>query len=281
MRLIILGSGGMLGSEVVELARKSLVESISVPRTGRGGMNFTGQDLREHPILRDLKATDLLVNAVGWIPQKSTRSPAVDKKNAFRLNAQLPQRIEQLQDDLGFSWLQVATDCVYSGSKGEYTESSPKDGEGLYSESKIQGEEFCSGALLIRSSIIGQGGPRDKGLLSWYRSQPLDSQVFGYTNHFWNGVTTKAFARLAIGVMQGGVAVPLYQHWLPADITSKANLLRMVRGKVGGAEIVDFQTPVSSNRVLSTDNRKGSDMLWELAGYSAPPTITELLEEYF
>lgn len=281
MRLIILGSGGMLGSEVVKLARKSPVEIISLPRTGHGGLNFTGQDLRGHRILRNLKPSDLIVNAVGWIPQKATGSLAFDRKNAFLLNAQLPQRINQLQADLGFLWLQVATDCVYSGSKGGYTESSPKDGEDLYAESKIQGEEFCSSAFLIRSSIVGLGGPRDKGLCSWYRSQPLESQVLGYTNHFWNGVTTKAFARLAVGILQSGVSAPIYQHWLPADMTSKANLLRMVRANVGGAEIIDFQSPVSSNRVLSTDNRKGSDTLWKLAGYSAPPRITELLEEYF
>jgi len=281
MRLIILGSGGMLGSEVAEIARNTSVESISIPRTGRYGMNFTGQDLREHPILRGLRASDLLVNAVGWIPQKGTGSLSVDKKIAFQLNVQLPKRIGQLQAHLGFSWLQVATDCVYAGSKGGYSESSPKDGEGLYAESKIQGETFCSGALLIRSSIIGLGGLRDSGLLHWYRSQPVDGKIFGYTNHFWNGVSSKAFARLAIGILQAGVATPVDQHWLPADITSKANLLRMVRAKVGGAEIVDMQTPVSSNRVLSTNNQEGSDMLWNLAGYSAPPTIAQLLEEYF
>ena len=45
-------------------------------------------------------------------------------------------------------------------------------------------------SLIVRVSIIGPDNNSNKGLLSWFLNNPSGTILNGYTNHFWNGITT-------------------------------------------------------------------------------------------
>src|SRR5690606_27782525 len=91
--------------------------------------------------------------------------------------------------------IHISTDCVFSGKKGDYIETDQKDGSSVYAQSKSLGEITGDNILTIRTSIIGPELKNNGiGLFHWFMSQ--QGQIQGYSNVFWNGVTTLELAKV-------------------------------------------------------------------------------------
>lgn len=280
MRFVVLGSTGMLGSELLRVSRLSGLELLATSRMNEPRFDFATQTFLDFAQRAQLSEEDFVVNAIGWIPQKASGDASADCDTAYRLNAELLAEISEAQKLIGFRWLQIGTDCVFSGTTGSYSESSNKNATDLYGASKIAGEAHCNDSILIRSSIIGPDSLTTAGLYSWFKSQAGSSNVIGFQNHFWNGVTTTAFAKLAVGLAQSDIRAMLH-HWIPEDSISKAQLLSLFAKNLGYPEgLVKFgETARSVDRTLCTNYVQRNLELWELAGYDGVPTIAELVSE--
>ena len=90
---------------------------------------------------------------------------------------------------------QIATDCVYDGSNKLYSENSLHNPLDVYGKSKSLGEVDNKNFFNIRASIIGKEIKNHKSLYDWFRNQNKNSKVNGFTNHLWNGITTKSFRK--------------------------------------------------------------------------------------
>ena len=281
-RFIVLGSSGMLGSEVARVAKQKKINLLEVSRGGE--INFDAESESFDHFAKSLKLTsdDWLVNCIGWIPQKATRDVEENIRLATLLNIKLPEEISQSREKLGFSWIQIATDCAFNGDKGNYQEDDLKDGNDLYGVSKIAGEKLSHGAMQIRCSIVGPDKKTNSGLYSWFNSAIKDGSVKGFSNHHWNGVTSTAFARLAIAIYENGLRTPMNQHWVPKDQVSKYELLRLFADRLGyeKSRVEKFQTEMSINRTLATGNQEANKQLWKLAKYERIPSIEELCQEF-
>jgi dTDP-4-dehydrorhamnose reductase len=189
--------------------------------------------------------------------------------------------LEQLAKKMAVRVLQVATDCVFDGSTGKYLESDTPNAGDVYGKSKIAGEQSQPSAMRIRCSIIGQDRNSSAGLFSWYKSQPKDSFVTGYANHFWNGVTTTALAKLFLGIIREGEFQSGLQHWIPLDSVSKLELLSDFRNLLGGnaATVLSGEGESAVNRTLSTSNPLKSERYWDLAGYEKVPSVSALVRD--
>jgi dTDP-4-dehydrorhamnose reductase len=283
MKFVVLGSTGMLGSEVARVAKERGLDCIEVSRHEGTRFDITLQSFHELAITLDLSATDYVVNCIGWIPQKSLGDPSSDEILAHTLNEQLPNQIDECAKTLGFRWVQIATDCVFSGATGGYVESSPKDASDLYGLTKIAGENCSSSAMQIRSSVVGPDNRTNSGLYSWFLSQVNSSKVAtGYRNHLWNGVSTTAFARLAVGLALAGVRGPFAAHWLPIGVVTKLELLRLFAANLGHSpdSVVEGVGLGDVDRTLSTLEPSKNLQLWRIAGYEEIPTIEELVAEF-
>ena len=282
MRLIVLGSTGMLGSEVARVSRAAGIDLIEVSRTQDIQFDATSDSFEDLASLLSLGEADYLVNCIGWIPQKASGSISDDRQQAWLLNTDLPRQINDAVLKHGFKWIQIGTDCVFSGETGGYTESSKKDALDLYGVSKIEGEKLSSQAMLIRSSIIGPDNRTRAGLYSWFKGELAARRaVTGFSNHLWNGVSTTAFARLAIGLSKSGRTKPFTAHWVPADSKSKREILELFAKHLGAPHdfVVAGNAPSYLDRTLETNDPSLNNELWKLAGYAAPPTIEELVAE--
>lgn len=282
MRLIVLGSTGMLGSEVTRLAKVLGVHLIEVSRTQGIRFDAASSSVEELAKLLQLREADYLVNCIGWIPQKASNLRTEDESAAWLLNTELPRQINNAAGTHGFSWIQIGTDCVFSGSTGGYSETSTKDASDLYGLSKIEGEKLSSHAMMVRSSIIGPDNRTRTGLYSWLKGEATEGRtVTGFRNHLWNGVSTTAFARLAIGLAQTGQKQPFVSHWVPGNSTSKLDLLEFIAKNLGltSGFVQAGEAPRAIDRTLKTNNVGFNNELWKLAGYQAPPTIEELVAE--
>jgi dTDP-4-dehydrorhamnose reductase len=281
-RLIVLGSNGMLGSEVVRVAKMDSLQVVAISRSSE--VPFEAELMEFEQVARKLglSESDWLVNCIGWIPQKSSGNTNEDKRLAGLLNTSLPAQISKAKAQLGFNWIQIATDCVFKGDRGDYSESDTKDAGDLYGLSKIAGEELSKGAIQIRCSIVGRDTRTSSGIYSWFKSAASKGPVNGYVNQHWNGVSTTAFARMSIGMLKNDWTTPVSQHWLPSGAVNKFELLELFAKSLGlrPSKVDPVQAVDSLNRILVTQDQSACDALWKLAGYSTAPSIDELCQEF-
>jgi dTDP-4-dehydrorhamnose reductase len=281
-RLIVLGANGMLGSEVVRIAEVNSIPVVAISRNSEVPFEAESMEFEQVGRKLGLSSSDWLVNCIGWIPQKSSGDRNEDKRLATLLNTNLPHQLSRAKAQLGFNWIQIATDCVYKGVRGNYSESDPKDAEDLYGLSKIAGEDLSQGAIQIRCSIVGRDTRTNSGVYSWFMSSASKGPVKGYVNQHWNGVSTTAFARLSIGMLKSDWTNPVSQHWLPRDAVNKFELLKLFAKslELRPSVVTPVRANDSVNRILATEDQNASDVLWKLAGYSTAPSIDELCQEF-
>ena len=65
----------------------------------------------------------------------------------------------------------VSTDCVFTGTRGNYREADIPDAGDLYGRSKLLGEVDEAHATTLRTSIIGEELAGPHGLVGWFLSQ--------------------------------------------------------------------------------------------------------------
>lgn len=263
MKILILGAGGMLGHKVAkELSDLNPI----VP--SRSEFDVTKDEITKFK----LSEHDYIINCVGGIPQKGKTNQEMITLNANfpRLLARLPQRT-----------IQIATDCVYSGLDGGYSEISVKDPNSVYGASKASGEVVASNMMHIRTSIIGPELTSKQSLFEWVRNQPEGATVMGYANHRWNGVTTEAFAKVAKGIITNDLFKPTTQHLVPEDSVSKAELIRLIAKRIGRDDlnIVPQIMPNPIDRTLKTIYKERNLAFWRAGGYAKQPRIADMIGE--
>lgn len=228
-----------------------------------------------------LTEDDWVVNCIGWIPQKAFGIPEKDFPRARALNSSLPAQISDSKQLLGFNWIQIGTDCVFSGAEGGYSELSRFDANDLYGTSKIEGEQMSEGDIRIRCSIIGPSEHSSAGLFEWFRSQSHAKTVRGFKNHFWNGVSSHAFAKLVLGLFHHDQKSPFVHHWIPSNSVSKHELLEVFANNLQMEVSVDpVEAEETIDRTLQTTSAARNLKLWRLAGYEVLPSIDYLCKEF-
>jgi dTDP-4-dehydrorhamnose reductase len=133
---------------------------------------------------------DIIINCIGILNKDAEDNP----HKAIFFNSYFPHFLEHITKNTKTKIISISTDCVFSGKKGNYTETDFKDGEGFYAASKALGELNNSKDLTIRTSIIGPQISDGIGLFHWFMNQ--NNSISGYTNAFWSGVTTIELANI-------------------------------------------------------------------------------------
>jgi dTDP-4-dehydrorhamnose reductase len=81
--------------------------------------------------------------------------------------------------------------------------------------------------MVLRTSIIGEERHKFASLISWVQQQ-VGKSISGYTNHYWNGVTTTQFGKICQQIMlQDFYKEELYHVFSPASV-SKFELVTMI-----------------------------------------------------
>jgi dTDP-4-dehydrorhamnose reductase len=290
-RVVVLGGSGMLGSMVTEvLARDEQVEVLATVRRpelivacrqGVPRARWLVFDVASGDGPPGVERCDWVVNAIGITKPLIREDQASDVERAVRINSLFPHRLAAWAKQAGARVLQIATDCVYSGTAGGYVESAPHGALDVYGKTKSLGECVEPWVHNLRCSIIGREPGPGKFLVEWLLGQPPGASVRGFTNHRWNGVTTLHFARVALGIVRAGVELPNVQHLVPGDEVNKAWLLQILAGAYGRTDLAVEPVPAPSivDRTLQTLAPERSASLWSLAGYQAPPGIRQMVYE--
>ncbi|KAB2925630.1 MAG: SDR family oxidoreductase [Bacteroidetes bacterium] len=213
----VIGAGGMLGYAVSEF----------FAQRGYGVRRITRKeyDITKHPFAaleRLLADVNVVINCAGVIkPQIAANST----EDVMRVNAVFPRNLATFCKGMNIKCFHVTTDCVYSGSKGRYSEDDVFDAEDLYGLSKNAGEPM--NCMTLRTSIIGEERGQSRSLVEWARSQQGNG-VNGFVNHFWNGVTTLHLAEVIEKIIRHDMYTEGIYHLHSPNALSKKELLEAI-----------------------------------------------------
>ncbi|HEY0948504.1 MAG TPA: sugar nucleotide-binding protein [Candidatus Paceibacterota bacterium] len=241
-RVLILGHRGMLGDAVFRhLDSYADIECVTT------SARWPDEAFKEAVLG---SSADYIVNAIGKIPQKG--GTASDYET---LNVALPLFL----DSVGSRVIHPSTDCEFLGTipPGErYEKDASRDAADAYGRSKAKAsawiEEHGSHTKIIRTSIIGHESGTALSLLDWFLAS--EGTVRGYSNHYWNGITTLQWAKQALMLIRDWDAYPRLTQIASPECMSKHDVLRIV-AKVYGKEISlePFETPETVNKCLVSD----------------------------
>jgi len=214
---------------------------------------FNALDKKEHldRLLKKIKP-DYVLNCIGAISQKD-----LDQKILMGLNASFPHILSKACDQEGVKLIHFSTDCVFNGSKGNYSETDIPNASDTYGKSKFLGEVSNNDHLTIRTSIVGHELLTDLSLVDWFLSQ--DKSIKGYSNAIFSGLPCCYIAEILIKYIFNRNVKGLLH--LSAKPISKFDLLKKVSLFYGKKILIEEESSYYSNKSLNS--RKFS----ELTGY--------------
>jgi dTDP-4-dehydrorhamnose reductase len=238
-RVLILGGSGMLGHKLVQV----LGDRFDTYYTIRGKFaevehygffererTLERVDANEFSSVRSAVESirpDVVLNAIGIIKQLPSSKNVVQ---TLTINSIFPHLVADLAQELGFRFITLSTDCVFSGSKGNYSENDIPDATDLYGRSKQFGEVTGTNCLTIRTSIIGRELGTTHSLIEWFLSQ--NGSVNGYSNAIYSGFPTIVLADLLGNIIEEQPDLTGLYH-LSSDPISKFALLELVKKRIG------------------------------------------------
>ena len=134
--ILVLGASGMLGSALFSVLPK-VSQNYTTFGTTRGysptpvlksGMNLVKIEniFDADALLAIMKHNDIdvVINAIGLIKQIGAE---LTQSDFVRINSWLPHYLMELCDEVGARFLEISTDCVFTGQKGDYSEDDNPD----------------------------------------------------------------------------------------------------------------------------------------------------------
>jgi dTDP-4-dehydrorhamnose reductase len=237
MRVLILGAGGMLGHKVWQIfrdrfdCRSAMRMRLPLPLFDDDRV-IDGFDAGDFDGVARLIAStqpEIVVNCIGVVKQLAA---AHDPIASITLNALFPHVVARACGEVGARMIQISTDCVFFGSRGNYNERDFPDATDLYGRSKLLGEmtEAQTGVsvphLTIRTSIIGRELRSANGVVEWFLSNRGGS-VRGFTKAVFSGVTTATLANTLADVIEQHPDLHGLYH-VAGDAITKYDLLVML-----------------------------------------------------
>ena len=214
MKVIILGANGMLGS-MLEFVGSTLSDNIIFP-IKRDQIDVLLQPLTF--LIEFIKQEPCcVINCIGAIPQRS-----YIEDNMIKLNTIFPLELAELCNKMNTPLIHVSTNCVFSGEKSNQIESESPSAIDIYGKSKANGEP--KSCVVLRCNIIGpESSGTSFGLMEWFLNSNED--ITGYTDHFWNGVTTFELAKCIYEIIDKKLFTPRIEHVFSINTLSKYDIL--------------------------------------------------------
>jgi dTDP-4-dehydrorhamnose reductase len=279
LRLLILGGSGMLGHQLWRGLHEQHETWVTLRRPVA--------DFAEHNLFDEAKAIQVdnitddealgrvlaqtkpeaVINCVGLIKQ---RDEASDEALTRRVNAEFPHHLAKRCGETGARLIHFSTDCVFAGTKGNYTETDRPDATDLYGQSKHQGEVADAHCVTLRISVIGHELGTDLALLDWFLSQHGQT-VSGFSQAIYSGFTTLEMTRIIEQILTRHTELSGVWH-VASEPISKFDLLQLCSEKLGWEGVIEPSDDFVCDRSLNADRFN------QATGYT-PPSWEAMISE--
>lgn len=277
MKVMVLGATGMLGHMLLRRlvsypayqGHGVVRDAVAIPRLRTFGIqNFSclrdAMDMRSVQSLLLEVRPDVVVNCIS-VAKGKMQSP----EWAYPVYSLLPRRLSYACRVLGIRMIQIGSDGVFSGKKGQYVESDIPDAEDIYGSAKLLGEVEGPGALTLRLSMIGPQLNGVDGLLEWFLANR--GKCRGYTRSIFSGLPTTEISRVLAEYVLPDPGLSGIYH-VAARPISKYHLLQQLAIAFGNEVELEGDESVVMDRSLCADRFR------DAVGY-VPPEWRRLVQE--
>lgn len=269
LKILIFGTSGMLGHrlfiDLPNLNKNSKV--IGIIRAKKDKSLFNSNNSNQIKIFNRFKnkseiekllkkiKPNVIINSLGIIKQKKN-TPDYDY---LYFNSIFPRILEQITKN-NCKIINISTDCVFNGVKGNYSELSNDLSNDLYGISKYLGEIQSYNNLTLRTSIIGHEIKNYTSLLEWFIKNK-DEVIHGYENVFFSGLTTNEIARVLNIILTKNYNLKGIYH-LSSRKISKLNLLKKInqiyklRKKIKPKKVKHLDRSLNSKKIKNISKIK-------------------------
>lgn len=283
MRILIFGVSGLIGHVLYQKLTQRFGDVFGTLHGGRNRFKqyslFGTERILENVDVADFDNVtaigaklkpDVILNCAGI----TKRRPEVnDPLRAITVNSLFPHRLAAWGEKHNARVIHFSTDCVFDGSKGDYTEDDITTGRDAYGQTKALGEICYDHSLTIRSSFIGRELAVHSELLDWFLQQ-RGQRIKGFTRAWYSGISTIEMARIVGDIIEYHPDVSGLKQLSVAEPVNKYDLLCMARDAFGiDVEIVpddefEIKPILLGDRLRSEINYQlpsWPDMMQELA----------------
>lgn len=198
MNILVLGATGLIGNSIYKhLSKKHYVfgtfndkkKIMKIKYKKNKLFYFDALNYKKLNYILDKTKSEIVINCIGV----TKHIKGIDKKKFLQINSLFPHLAKKISNDRSARFIQISTDCVFNGKKGNYSEKSKPNALDIYGQSKALGEINDKINLTIRTSTIGHELSTSYGLLNWFLNQ--NSSCEGYSKAIFNGFPTFYFAK--------------------------------------------------------------------------------------
>lgn len=270
LKVLVIGATGLLGNALMRTFVEGEVEAFGTTRRAEAAHLFAPEVGRRLIVTGPLESLDALVRmfeeatpdvvincaAVG-------RPAPLDPMQSIAIYSTLPQRLAHLCRQNGVRLIQISSDGVFSGRRGNYSETDIPDANDVYGVAKLLGEVSGMNALTLRLSLVGHeltaGG---RGLLEWFLSQQGSCRCF--TRGIFSGLSTLEIAKTIRDVVLPRADLHGIYHLAGVPI-SKYDLLRTL------ANVYCKDIPLIPDDTVQINRSLATERFFRATGYIAPP----------
>jgi dTDP-4-dehydrorhamnose reductase len=157
MKVLILGAGGLLGQEIVRVAKREtewqlLTLSKNYLRSEKNSRLFDLHDYHQWQRLVENVETrpDVIINAAA---ATNVDQCEVEREQAWKINVTLVEILVHICRSYDIRLVQISTDYIFDGSRGPYTETDTPNPINYYGRTKLAAENLCI-RKLVEYSIV-------------------------------------------------------------------------------------------------------------------------------
>ena len=283
MKILVFGATGMLGNAVIRVLSeidnwevfgtirsenvKKLFNLKIADRLVQCGDVTNYNDLVK---IFNKVQPDIVINCISLSRSLRIKS---DPLLMIPVYALLPHQLAKLCGDSGARLIHMSTDCVFSGSKGGYTENDPTDAQDVYGITKLMGEVQYPHSISIRTSIIGHELQGGDGLVSWFLSQQKSCEC--YSSAIFSGFPTVVLAQIIRDIVIPRTDLNGVYH-IASNPISKCDLLRLI------AEVYGKKIKFITNDKVDINRSLSAERFQAITGYIPPdwPQLIKLMHSY-
>jgi dTDP-4-dehydrorhamnose reductase len=269
MKVLILGGNGMLGHKLVQVFQDKFDVWTTLREDFAKYEKFgiferektvCGVDAEKFETVKNAIESikpDVIINAIGIIKQLPSSNNVV---KTLTINSIFPHLVAETAQKVNARFIEISTDCVFSGKKGNYSEEDLPDAYDLYGKSKNLGEVIADNCLTLRTSIIGRELLTANSLVDWFLSNRGKS-VKGYANAIYSGFPTIVLAEIIADLLVKQPNLSGLYH-LSSEPINKFDLLRLIR------DVYNADIEIERFEDFSSDKSLNSDKLRQETGFS-------------
>ncbi len=269
MHILVTGATGLLGNAFLRAARRrghtltALVHRTPLPEATPVDRVLEGDLTDRNWVLREVLDTfpQALVNAAAV---SSVAACEAEPERAQALNVEAPALLAQLAHHLSAPLVQVSTDMVFDGERGDYAPTDPPAPANLYGWQKLEAEKAVvkaapDFATVLRLTLLNGNSPDGRRSLheklfgAWSRGE----EVRLYTDEIRQPCLADNAAEVLVELCERGDLTGI-RHWAGAD--------RLGRWEIGRRILEHFHLPES---LIGAVSRRDSPQ-----GRKRPPDLT-------